>query len=256
MTQRPQTMNTGSSSAGQVSVLIPAFNEAERIAATVKAVRQLPADCRIGEIIVVDDGSADTTAVEAETAGADVVVRQPNRGKGAALEAGYALALGEILLLLDGDLGETAVEAERLLRPVLYGGADMTIATFPARPGAGGGIGLVVRLARWGIRRLTGQTMAAPLSGQRALKRAVLVEIGGFAEGWGVEVALTVSALRRGFRVLEVPTVMSHRVTGRSPSAILHRAKQFAAAAAVLWRLWRSPEVEPSLRSPAMQEPR
>lgn len=95
----------------------------------------------------------------------------------------------------------------------------------------------MVRLARWGIARLTGQTMLAPLSGQRAVRRQVLEDAGGFAAGWGVEVALTVSALQNGYRILEIPTQMSHRVTGRSPAAILHRAQQFLAALRVLLRL-------------------
>jgi glucosyl-3-phosphoglycerate synthase len=220
-----------------ISVLIPAYNEADRITDTLKAVQSFTAEMHIQEIIVVDDGSTDDTSARAQAAGADVVFRQTNSGKGAALNRALALAQGNVLLLLDADLGASATEAIRLLGPVVSGAADMTIATFPRKPGTGGGVGLVVRLARWGIHRLTGQTMQAPLSGQRAVRRQVLEDMGGFAEGWGVEVALTVSALKNGYRVLEIPTQMSHRVTGRSPGAILHRARQFVAALRVLLRL-------------------
>lgn len=220
-----------------ISILIPAYNEADRIAATLAAVRAFPAEAHIHEIIVVDDGSTDDTAARAQEAGADTVFRQENRGKGAALNRALGLAQGDILLLLDADLGATAAEALRLLGPVVSGAADMTIATFPRNTRKGGGVGLVVRLARWGIARLTGQTMLAPLSGQRAVRRPILEDAGGFAEGWGVEVALTASALQNGYRVLEIPTQMSHRVTGRSPAAILHRAQQFLAALRVLLRL-------------------
>lgn len=220
-----------------ISVLIPAYNEADRIAETLAAVRSFAEEKRIKEIIVVDDGSSDGTGERAQEAGADVVFRQHNSGKGAALNRALALAQGDVLLLLDADLGTTATEAAKLLGPVVSGVADMSIATFPRIAGKGGGVGLVVRLARWGILRLTGQTMQAPLSGQRAVRRQVLEDSGGFAEGWGVEVALTVNALRNGYRVLEIPTQMSHRVTGRSPGAILHRAEQFVAALRVLLRL-------------------
>ncbi len=221
-----------------VSILIPAFNEAARIGDTIAALRTLMI-AEGTEILVIDDGSDDGTAQAAESAGADTVLRQSNAGKGAALTAGACLASGEILLLIDADLGATASEAMKLLAPVLTGAADMTIATFPIRPGRGGGAGLVVRLARGGIQRLTGLSMAAPLSGQRALRRAVLDASGGFASGWGVEIALTVRASWAGFRVLEVATEMDHRVTGRSLNGILHRAAQFRAAAFVLIRLWR-----------------
>ena len=220
-----------------ISVLIPAYNEADRIADTLAAVRSFAEEMHIREIVVVDDGSTDETSERAQAAGADVVFRQQNSGKGAALNRALALAQGDILLLLDADLGASASEAMRLLAPVVSGAADMSIATFPKNPRKGGGVGLVVRLARWGIHRLTGQTMQAPLSGQRAVRRQVLEDTGGFAEGWGVEVALTVSALQNGYRVLEIPTQMSHRVTGRSPAAILHRAQQFVAALRVLLRL-------------------
>ena len=220
-----------------ISVIIPAYNEADRIAATIAAARRLQG---VSEIVVVDDGSTDDTAQAAEAAGADVVLKQANGGKGAALNAGFAHSSGQIALLLDADLGASAGEADKLTTPILAGLADMTIATFPVGAGKGGGAGLVVRLSRWGIYKLTGRVMAAPLSGQRALRRDVVGDCGGFADGWGVEVALTVSALRRGFRVLEVPTTMTHRVTGRSPAAILHRAAQFLAAARALLRLWRA----------------
>lgn len=219
-----------------ISVLIPAYNESERIASTIAAARTLPG---VAEIVVVDDGSTDDTAARAEAAGADIVFRQANAGKGAALRTAFALSTGAVVLLLDADVGETAKEAAKLLPSVVSGVADMTIATFPVIPGKGGGVGLVVRLARWGIRKLTGQTMTAPLSGQRGVRREVVEEIGGFADGWGAEIALTVLAFRAGFRILEIPTNMTHRVTGRSPSAILHRAQQFLAAMRILWRLWR-----------------
>lgn len=220
-----------------ISALIPAYKEADRIAATIAAVREIPG---VAEIVVVDDGSPDDTARVAEAAGADVVFRQENTGKGGALRAALSLARGDILLLLDADLGSSAREAEKLLAPVLSGEADMTIAAFPKLAGKGGGMGFVVTLARWGIEELTGKTMTTPLSGQRAVRREVLEACGGFAEGWGVEVALTVQALRRGYRVLEIPTEMTHRVTGRDTASILHRASQFVGAARVLWRLGMS----------------
>lgn len=223
-----------------ISVLVPAFNESERIGATLAAIRAILPDA---EIVIVDDGSQDNTARIAEASGADCVFRQANAGKGAALTAALALSRGDILLLLDADLGDSASEARLLLAPVLAGEADMTIATFPVIPGKGGGMGFVVKLARWGIRRLTGQTMSAPLSGQRAIRRDTLMEASGFASGWGVEIALTVTVLRNGGRVLEIPTEMTHRVTGRDAAGIWHRLRQFWAAARILLLLaYRAPK--------------
>ncbi|MFQ5809554.1 MAG: glycosyltransferase, partial [Armatimonadota bacterium] len=91
-----------------VVAIVPAHNEAERIAETLEAVYRIP---EVARAIVVDDGSEDDTAAVAEGAGAEVVRLPHNQGKGAALEAGLQRADGDIVLLLDGDLGSTAAQA-------------------------------------------------------------------------------------------------------------------------------------------------
>jgi len=220
------------------SAVIPAYNEEETIERTVRA---LASTGIADEIIVVDDGSTDRTAHLAATAGAKVIRLRRRRGKRGAQDAGARAAKGNYLLFLDADLGETASEATKLLAPVLRGDCDMSIGVLPKRPGRGGGVGLVVRLARWGIRRTTGLIMEAPLSGQRALRRAVWAHARGLARGFGTEVALTIDAVAAGYRVLEVPVNMDHRVTGNDLRGILHRARQFRDVALALWarRKWR-----------------
>lgn len=215
-----------------ISVVIPAFNEAGHIASTVAAALRIPG---VSEVVVVDDGSVDDTAALAAAAGATVVRLERNLGKGGALARGVEAASGEILLLLDADLGETAAEGRRLLKPVLDGDADMTTALLP-RGNVRAGVGLVVRTARWGVWLLGGRALAEPLSGQRAVRREVLDAIGPLAPGFGVEVGLTIDALRRGFRVLEVPTAIRHNVTGRSVRAFLHRGRQFVHVCRALWQ--------------------
>lgn len=216
-----------------LSVLIPAYNEAECIATTVGAARNLPG---VSEVLVVDDGSTDGTQDFAKQAGAAVVRLPQNRGKAAALTAGFAAAKGEVLLLLDADLGTTVTEAVKLIAPVLSGETDMTLALFPVIPGRGGGMGWVLRLARWGVQRATGRTLQAPLSGQRCLKREVLAAALPLAHGFGVETGLNLSALRAGFRLLEVPTTMDHRVTQNDWRGKLHRARQLRDVARALLR--------------------
>lgn len=215
-----------------VSVLIPAYNEEDRIAATVQAAKGLAG---VAEVIVIDDGSTDDTVTVAAAAGGRVLRRQRNGGKAAALMSASSEVKGEYLLLLDADLGATAAEAQVLIDPVLAGDTDMTIATFPVVPGRGGGMGLVVRLSRWGILRATGKTLQAPLSGQRCLRREVFAAALPLAAGFGVETALTIDALKAGFRVLEVPTQMDHRVTQNDWPARLHRTRQLRDVARALF---------------------
>lgn len=206
-----------------VSVVIPAYNEAQYIYDTVQAVQKIP---EVTEVLVVDDASTDQTAQLAEQAGARVIRLVQNSGKGGALTRGVKQAQGDILLLLDGDLGKTAGDGRQLLLPLLEDNADMTIAKFP-KARKKGGFGLVKGLARRGIKYFTGLEVEAPLSGQRALTRAVASDIMPFASGYGVEVTLTIKVAQLGYRIKEVPVKMTHAETGRDLAGFKHRGKQF-----------------------------
>jgi glycosyltransferase involved in cell wall biosynthesis len=251
---------------GDVAVIIPARNESDRIGATVKGAASLPG---VDTVLVVDDGSTDTTAAAAQAAGAAVVRHARNRGKAAAMETGAeAVRLLEAqapaaqpepaagtpsvpgparhLLFLDADLAGTAVSAAPLIEPVRSGRADMTIAVFRDSVRQGGH-GLVVRLSGAGIERATGWRPAQPLNGQRCLTRAAFEAARPLAPGFGAETGLTIDLLRRGMRVIEVEVPLAHRATGRDVRSQLHRARQLAdvaralAARSALAPPWRRP---------------
>jgi glycosyltransferase involved in cell wall biosynthesis len=225
---------------GDVAVVIPARDEAERIRATVTAAAGLPG---VGLVVVVDDGSADATADVARRAGAAVMRHARNRGKGAALETGAeAVRLVDQqeqretprhLLFLDADLADTAAMAGPLAEPVIAGKADMTIAVFTATVKLGGH-GLVVGLSGAGIRRATGWRPVQPLNGQRCLTRAAFEAARPLAHGWGVETGLTIDLLRKGLRITEVEVELAHRATGTGLHAQLHRAHQLIDVARAL----------------------
>jgi hypothetical protein len=228
---------------GDLAVVIPARDEADRVGATVRAAAGLPgADL----VIVVDDGSRDGTAAAAREAGARVIRHARNRGKAAALETGAAaVALLEsaalesgspaphLLLFLDADLGDTAAQAGPLAGPVRDGTADMTIAVFSNRVRKGG-FGLVTAASGAGIERATGWRPAQPLNGQRCLTRAAFEAALPLAAGWGAETGLTIDLLRRGLRITEVEVPLAHRATGRDWRSQVHRARQLAGVALAL----------------------
>ncbi|MGB4564092.1 MAG: glycosyltransferase family 2 protein, partial [Dethiobacteria bacterium] len=135
-----------------ISVIIPAFNEAPRIGATVEALLKLD---EVGEVLVVDDGSTDGTAGAAARSGARVIRMEQNRGKSAAVLHGLRQVEAPVVALVDADLGATAGELKKLFPPVLQGGAAMAVARFPAGRRRGG-FGMVKRLASWAIRICTG----------------------------------------------------------------------------------------------------
>jgi hypothetical protein len=232
---------------GVVLALVPARNEAERVGATVRALRRLPG---VAEVLVVSDGSDDATSDRALEAGAHCLDLPRNIGKGGALNAGLAALMGRVaerlspepaaLLLADADLAETAARLGRLLDPVLAGEADLAIADLPAQQGAGG-FGVAMGMARRGMARATGRTMAEPLSGQRAVRWEALPALLPFAPGFGVEVAMTIDALRAGLRVVEIEVDLHHNPTGKDLSGLLHRARQARAISRELTRrrAWR-----------------
>ncbi|HEY7950709.1 MAG TPA: hypothetical protein VID51_07750, partial [Solirubrobacterales bacterium] len=104
------------------------------------------------------------------------------------------------------------------------GECDLAVAAFGRR--VGGGFGLALGFARWSIRRLSGFEAEAPISGQRAMRAEVLRATLPFASGYGMEVGMTVDAVRAGYRVGEYELDLSHRATGRTLAGFAHRGRQ------------------------------
>jgi glycosyltransferase involved in cell wall biosynthesis len=219
---------------------VAAYNEADRIAATLAALaRAFPG----APIWVADDGSSDATVEIALAAGAHVDSGARVLGKGAAVTRTARAALHyarapthgapqttrdphskSIYVLCDGDLGDSAVELVALTDPVARGDTDIAVAAF-ATP-VGGGFGLARGFARWAIRRRCGLDPSAPISGQRALTQAALQDALPFAHGFGMEIGMTIDAVRAGHRVAEVELDLVHRASGRTFTGFLHRGRQ------------------------------
>jgi glycosyltransferase involved in cell wall biosynthesis len=234
-----------------VFVIVAAYNEADRIEATLAALaRAFPGV----PVWVADDGSNDATAAIAQAAGVMVVRSERVIGKGgavtlaarAALTDAAARAVAEekvigggvvtsassrdgpcgepVVVLCDGDLGDTAELLGPLVEAVRAGEADLAVAAFAQR--VGGGVGLAVGFARWAIRRRCGLELRAPISGQRAVRVGLLDQVLPFAHGFGMEIGMTIDAARAGARVEEVELDLSHRASGRTLGGFVHRGRQ------------------------------
>ncbi len=222
-----------------VVAVVPAKDRADSVAATVGALRGVPA---VDRVVVVDDGSTDATTEVARAAGAEVLRLPRNRGKGGAVAAAVdATPEADVYLLIDADLAATAGAADLLLGPVLAGDADLTIGVLPSADGRGG-FGKVRDLAARGIYRACGRRTRAPLSGQRAVRAGLLRGLTS-AERFGLEVALTIDAERAGARILEVDVAMDHRHTGRSVAGFRHRGRQGVDVVRALWPRLTSPRL-------------
>jgi glycosyltransferase involved in cell wall biosynthesis len=221
----------------EVVVIVAARDEADRITATIDALKEaFPA----ARVIVADDASSDDTSDLALAHGAEVVSRRRPHGKGRSMTAAAAAIarlaeLGEppTFLLCDGDLGESARELRRLAQAVEAGECDLAVGAFSRR--VGGGFGATLGFARWAIERRSGYRAGAPISGQRAMRGEVLRAVMPFAPGYGMETAMTIDAVRAGFTVREYELDLEHRATGRSARGFAHRARQLADIARAWW---------------------
>lgn len=209
-----------------LAVVVAARNEADRIGETLAALHKALPEAALW---VADDGSSDGTAKAAMAAGAQVVSRGRPHGKGGNMGAAVEAALGsapvpELVLLCDGDLGASAAQLASLVEAVEGGECDLAVAAFGHR--VGGGFGIALGFARWAIRRRCGLEAQAPISGQRAMRAEVLRAVLPFAGGYGMEVGMTIDAVRAGFHLREYELDLSHRATGRSLAGFAHRARQ------------------------------
>ncbi|WP_209123105.1 glycosyltransferase family 2 protein [Alkalihalobacillus sp. BA299] len=207
----------------QASVVVPAFNEQERIEKTLITLREEP---WVQEIITVNDGSTDNTGQICEKYSDQVIHLSENKGKGQALREGWQIASGKFIVCLDADIGSTASEGKKLLAPLEYSFIDVVIGTLP--PAKTSGFGFVKRKAQNTIYKRTGKWLTAPLSGQRAFRSKWLKTLlNKNYYGYGIEIAMTLDLIQAGAKVIEVDTNITHRHTGKNWRGIVHRGKQW-----------------------------
>ena len=195
---------------GQVSVVIPAYNEEGAIGEVVRAVA---GGAPWQEVLVVDDGSSDGTAAAAEAAGARVIRHPYNKGNGAAVKTGIREARGEVVLLLDADGQHPPETALTLVEAV--GRYDMVIG---ARSGADQawlrafGNAVLKSFASW----LTGRRIADLTSGFRAARRERLLEILHLLpNGFSYPTTSCLALMKAGYSVTFIP-VKARRREGKS----------------------------------------
>lgn len=203
---------TENAKTGNLSIIIPAKNEAAVIGDVVSSVRGIYADA---EILVVDDGSTDETATFAERAGATVVNHPVSLGNGAAIKAGARKASGDILVMMDGDGQHKAADIQSLIDK-LDSGYSMAIGARDS--GSHAGIG---RLAANGLYNV----FASMISGHRILDltsgfRAVRADLFKkflylLPNGFSYPTTITMAFLRSGYPVTFVPIKAEER-TGTS----------------------------------------
>ena len=208
----------------KVLVVIPAYNEAGRIGAIVKAaIGVLP----MAKILVVNDCSSDDTRREAIEAGATVISHPINLGYGATLETGYLYALRygyEFIIQMDGDGQHIAGEIPKILLPVLNGEADIVVGSRYLSSGNGYKTSFARRAGQKFFGRIfsliTRYKLTDPTSGFQCLNQKAfeLFTKGHFPHDFPDTDVLLI-AHYAGFRVKEVSVIMLERSGGVSMHA-------------------------------------
>jgi glycosyltransferase involved in cell wall biosynthesis len=228
-----------------VTVIIPALNEAgniHRLVTEVLAVAPV-------QVIVVDNGSTDATAQEAQRAGAQAV-SEPRRGYGYACAAGVAAdSQADLLVFLDGDYSFLPAELPVILAPILAGEADLVLGSRYRGHIAPGAMPPQQRFGNWLAARLMNSLYGLALTDlgpYRAIRRSLLLSLNMQEMTYGWPTEMMVKAARQRARLVEVPVSFHPRRAGRSKVSGTIRGTLLAGwfiLGVTLRYAWGSPEL-------------
>ena len=197
-----------------VSIVIPALNEAESIALVLKGIPP-----GIGQVIVVDNGSTDQTASVAAKHGA-TVVSEPRRGYGQACLRGISTAGDcDILVFIDADFCDDPKLIPLLIEPIESGRADFVLGS---RCASSVSKQRLTPQQRWGnalacmLMRFIWQSQYTDLGPFRAISRTALTSLNMQDQNFGWTVEMQIRALKRNLRIVELSTPYRQRRYGKS----------------------------------------
>jgi glycosyltransferase involved in cell wall biosynthesis len=197
----------------KIAILIPCYNEELTVAQVINDFRtQLPA----ADIYVFDNNSSDRTVEIARHAGA-IISFEPRQGKGYVVQAMFSEVEADIYVMVDGDATYQASEVHKLLEPVLNGQADLVVGSRLTGQSASefkplNRLGNKVFLAI--INFIFAVKLSDVLSGYRVFNRRFVKSIPVIGGGFETETELTVKALARGYRIIELPVDLKPRPKG------------------------------------------
>jgi glycosyltransferase involved in cell wall biosynthesis len=190
----------------KVTFIVPAYNEADTIGEVLERIAELPLE---RQVIVVDDGSTDATAEIAQRYEGVQVLRQANRGKGAAIRAALPHIEGEIAVIQDADMEYDPAEVPALIEPILRGAADVV---FGSRLRGGKPQRAFLFWHLVGNRFLSlvtnvlyNTTLSDMETGYKAFRSEVLRSLDLRQDDFAIEPEITAKVCKRKLRIYELP---------------------------------------------------
>jgi glycosyltransferase involved in cell wall biosynthesis len=207
----------------KVSIIIPAYNEEDIIEDIVTRVKSLYPDF---DIIVVNDGSTDDTAVAAQKAGAMVYSHPYNIGNGAAIKSGIRVATGDILVFMDGDGQHNPEDIAKLLE--FFPDFDMVVGARSISDQASLGRALGNKIYNWFASYVAKFSIKDLTSGFRAVKSKLARNfLYLLPNTYSYPTTLTLGTLRSGMSVKYIPVKIQKRKTGKSNIKIVKDGVRF-----------------------------
>lgn len=208
----------------RILILIPAYNEAERVAAVIKASKAY------GPVLVVDDGSKDQTSEVSKSAGAEVVRQEPNQGKGAALVRGFKYGLEhgyDAVITLDADGQHDPSEIPLFFQDFISNASDLIIGRrdfskmpFPRN--------ITNRIGTWSFSDAMQQYIPDNQSGYRLHSRRLLQEALTSSEhGFEFEVEIILRCVLKGYKISWIPIKTIYNARQNSKISPLRHAWKF-----------------------------
>ncbi len=201
--------------APKVAVIMPALNEEASIGGVVSGIRDALPEY-LEQVIVVDNGCTDFTAIVAQKAGA-IVVEEPQRGYGAACLTGIA-ALNkdiDIVLFVDSDGSDVLADAPKILEQIIAGNADLVIGSRSLGQIDRGAMSPPQRFGNWLaplLVRVIWGTRYTDLGPFRAVRLSSLETLSMQDRDFGWTIEMQVRAAKQGLRTIEVPTGYRRRI--------------------------------------------
>lgn len=200
---------------------MPAFNEEKYIGSLLLKTREF-----VDELFIVDDGSADETAMVARLAGADVIQHQQNKGYGAAIQSIMAEAKkrnADVLVILDADAQHNPKEIPRMIKPILDGECDFVVGTrqiqkkkipFYRRIGQ--------RVILNSVKMLSDDDLTDSECGFRAFSRKALETMQLRENGMSISAEAVAEASRKNLRVKQVPVSVTYNEDSSTLNPVMH----------------------------------
>ena len=233
--------------APQLSIIIPAYNEAKRISRTLETLRKyLEGTNWTAEVIVVNDGSSDETVAVVESYRSQwnalrLIDNGSNQGKGFSVRNGALVAQGDVILFTDADLSAPITEAPKLVDPIANGECDVTFGSravdrsligvhqSPFRETSG-------RIFNLFVQGLTGLPFKDTQCGFKAFRRGISVPV--FERqtimGFGFDPEILYIAKKRGLRLREIPVRWDH-VEGTTVRFLRDSCRMFLDLLRIRW---------------------